>query len=450
MNIFFTRFSIKRKFKFFALFLACIIIILSYSIYKAYNYPIINMNSNNKHKNFGGYTLFTHTVDDIGLELNKSNKIYLMNIEGEIVHTWHVLGSVQLAKLKPDGNLLYTTRDRSYKIRAGLREIDPFGNIIWYYKCWADHDFYILPNGNILLHYIEDKEVPAISKGKVRCPRIVEIDSGKKIIWEWRGEDHLNELSEFTGIQFPLNLQKQLLIDGVFDWAHSNTCQVIEENATALKDPRFRPGNILFSYCTLSIIGVINRDSGKIVWAWGPGKLDGQHNPRMMENGNIILFDNGIRRGYSRIIELNPLSEEIVWEYSDRYSKNPKFYSRYISGVQLLPNGNFFICQGEYQPSDILNRFYKKVSKKLLNREIRLSRLFEINRSKEIVWEVIINSCGINTYEVYQATRYTNSYIKSLFKRIKKEELLENENLKRLKSLPYVWYPLSDQNDGDK
>jgi len=42
--------------------------------------------------------------------------------------------------------------------------------------------------------------------------------------------------------------------------------------------------------------------------------LDGQHQPTMLPNGHIMVYDNGTRRGYSRVIELDPLSAEIVWE----------------------------------------------------------------------------------------------------------------------------------------
>ena len=69
------------------------------------------------------------------------------DMDGEIVHTWQVLGAVQLAKLRPNGNLAYSTADLSFVERAGIREIDLFGNVLCYYKCWADHDFYLTDDG---------------------------------------------------------------------------------------------------------------------------------------------------------------------------------------------------------------------------------------------------------------------------------------------------------------
>jgi len=139
------------------LFIILILILLltsSLKIYEAKFYPFIVLYSKSEQKSFQGYILFAPTEDDIGMELDKPNKIYLIDMEGKIAHTWQVLGAVQLAKLKPDGNLIYSTRDRSFKERAGIREIDPYGNVIWYFKCWIDHDFYIQKNDNIMIHYI--------------------------------------------------------------------------------------------------------------------------------------------------------------------------------------------------------------------------------------------------------------------------------------------------------
>ena len=405
-------------------------------LYKAATYPMFDVRVSDRGRSYGGYALFSFTVDDIGLELTTPSPVYLINTDGELVHRWHMMGSVQLAKLKPDGNLLYKTRDRSFKERAGLREVDPFGNVIWFYKCWADHDFDLLPGGNILVHYIDDKQVPAIGSGEVRCPVIVEVTDEKDVVWEWRGEDHLAELTALLGFKFPLEGDLVRRWQGVLDWAHSNTCQVIRDNPAGEEDARFRAGNILFSYPNLNTIGVIDRASGEIVWAWGPGVLDGQHNPVMMKNGNLLVFDNGTERGYSRVIELNPLRERIVWEYSDRDSPAPRFYSAYTSGSQPLPNGNVFICQSSCRPPGAVARFYDIVRRRILGKKTVWSRLFEVTRSKEIVWEVVVTRSGDDTiHNVYQATRYSEAYLRPLLEAVEKAREADGRSLR---SLPYM------------
>jgi hypothetical protein len=406
-------------------------IIAGYFVLRVVRYPLIQITAESQSQSSRGYSLFAPTVDDLGYELQEPAEIYLLDMNGNVVHTWYVLGSVQLARLKPDGNLLYSTRDRSFRQRAGVREVDPFGNVLWFYKCWVDHDFCLLENGNLLIHYIEDKEAPEIGPGKIRCPGIIEVTPDRDVVWEWRAEEHLEELTGLVGIEFPLDKEGKRL----FDWAHSNTCQVIGENRTSQKDPRFRPGNILFSYCNLNTIGVIDKATGQIVWAWGPGVLDGQHNPQMLENGNLLVFDNGTDRGYSRIIELDPVSESIVWEYSDKDSAAHKFYSAYLSGAQPLPNGNVFVCQGSFSRQGLTSRFYRFFFKSLLGRQTISSRLFEVNRDGQVVWDCTLTANGKSMHGVYQAARYSSSYLRPLLESL---ERLERDETRKLKSVPYL------------
>ena len=87
-----------------------------------------------------------------------------------------------------------------------------------------------------------------------------------------------------------------------------------------------------------------------------------------LDNGNILIFDNGERRQndvrvFSRVIEINPANNEIVWEYSDHPYYN--FYSPRISGARRLPNGNTLITEGMF------------------------GRMFQVTPSKEVVWEYI-------------------------------------------------------------
>ena len=67
----------------------------------------------------------------------------------------------------------------------------------------------------------------------------------------------------------------------------------------------------------------INRQSGTIDWKLGAPPLSGQHAPTPLPNGNILLFDNGPFRAdtgaqpFSRALEINPNTRELVWKYQD-------------------------------------------------------------------------------------------------------------------------------------
>jgi len=127
-------------------------------------------------------------------------------------------------------------------------------------------------------------------------------------------------------------------------------------------------GNILISYAFMDLIEIIDKATGDITWRWGGyGKLGFQHDPTLLGNGNILVFDNGRHRpgtpDYSRVIEINPKNDEIEWEY--KADPPMAFYASYIGGCQRLPNGNTLICDG---PS---------------------GRFFEVTPTCEIIWEYV-------------------------------------------------------------
>lgn len=105
--------------------------------------------------------------------------------------------------------------------------------------------------------------------------------------------------------------------------------------------------------------------------------------------GNILLFDNGgfagypkVTRMYSRILEFDPLTLDLVWSY-----QSPNFFSYYISSAQRLPNGNTLIDEGS------------------------TGRIFEVTPGGEIVWEYI-DGAGIQMLgSVYRAYRVPPEWV---------------------------------------
>ena len=85
-----------------------------------------------------------------------------------------------------------------------------------------------------------------------------------------------------------------------------------------------------------------------------------------MANGHVLLLDNGAhRRGlsYSRVVEVDPENNEIVWEY--RGTPLNSFFTHFTGGAQRLANGNTLITEGAN------------------------GRLFEVTPNGEVVWEYI-------------------------------------------------------------
>jgi len=301
----------------------------------------------------GGYVLYS---------AYSGESFFLMDREGNVVKEWRVGGPVKLAQLLPNGHLVYA------RMRDGVFELDTEGNEIWRFHCRQHHDFERMENGNTLILANEFIFNPRVRIGAIDKNAVYyEVDPQGKVVWEWHSDRHIDELTRLVGLKFPVKDE---------DWTHCNTVESIRENDLGKKDARFKAGNVIFSHRNLDTIGVIEKESGEIVWAWGVGELDKQHMPTMLANGRMLIFDNGPKRGYSRVIEIDPPSGEIVWEY-----RLPDYaFARALSGQELLPNGNLLICAGS--PGIIL----------------------EVTREGEIVWEFhnsVIGQRGDNS--VYRA-----------------------------------------------
>ena len=111
-----------------------------------------------------------------------------------------------------------------------------------------------------------------------------------------------------------------------------------------------------------NLVFILDKGTKEIVWTWGPGEISVQHMPRMLENGNILIFDNGKHvRDYSRVIELDPVKKEVLWEYIADPPQS--FFTAESGGAQRLPNENTLIT------------------------ESNKGRVFEVTKEGEIVWE---------------------------------------------------------------
>jgi len=153
-------------------------------------------------------------------------------------------------------------------------------------------------------------------------------------------------------------LEGTLAVDNNFDVFHLNSVEIIPRDIGVAN-----AGDLLICLRTLNLILIVSLDPYEIVWLWDEGRttLDRPHAPHLLDNGNILIFDNGWKRGYSRLVELDPRQEVIVWQYVANPPKS--FYTRRGGMVQVLPNGNLLVTQSD------------------------AGRVFEITREGEIVWD---------------------------------------------------------------
>ena len=334
-----------------------------------------------------GLTLFTPMMGD--------GTVYLIDLNGKVVHTWRMpYPPGMYGYLTESGTLIYngkipndTFLGKSPFKGGVVVEADWNGRILWEVRePNHHHDGRLLKNGNALLlcaTELPDSVARKIKggrsgtevKGKIWADYLVELTKDGDKVWEWRSWDHLDPS------EYPI----PLIQNTRSEWTHGNS--VVE-----LAD-----GNLLVSFRNISTVIKIDRRSGDIVWKLGAPPLSGQHAPVPLPNGNILIFDNGPTRldqtfPFSRVIEINPATNEIVWKYQDANAQG--FYSDRISNAQRLPSGNTLINEGMF------------------------GRFFEVTPNGEVVWEYV-NSYFVpasrlpqaQTNSVFRAYRYTEEEV---------------------------------------
>ncbi|MBI3014599.1 MAG: aryl-sulfate sulfotransferase [Candidatus Tectomicrobia bacterium] len=368
-------------------------------------------------KCWNGYTV----LQNAGIKWTEGREggTVLIDMNGNVLSEWPNIHFFP-AKILPGGHIMgYMGSDGpGHESSKKLVQMDWNGNVVWQFEmAGQEHDFqregnpvgYYAPGmepkvdrGNTLtLVYRKNIKKPQISPQPLTDTAFLEVTWDGRVVWEWLQSDHFEEM-EFS--EEARNAMSRSPSGG--DWAHINNMNVLGPNTWYdMGDQRFHPDNIIYDARVLNIIAIIDKKTGKLVWKVGPdytatpalrklGQIIGPHQAHMIPRGlpgegNILVFDNGgfagygnpnpgsptgmynALRDYSRVIEFDPVTMEIVWEYSMRAAghlpriEGHKFYSPYMSGAQRLPNGNTLIT------------------------EAASGRVFEVTPEREIVWEFV-------------------------------------------------------------
>jgi len=290
----------------------------------------VGLRSCNAERACPGFTLFAPHFE-------QNRPVYLIDLQGEVVHTWHMPYPPGLSGYLTDrGTLFYNGRTSEsgflsrFPFKGGVvLEADWNAKVLWEVR-HPDHHHHgiLLRNGNVLLHCLgqvpgdiarrvtggaADHSLPSAlyapqpeaDAGAMYADYLAELTPAGQTVWQWRSWEHLDPVADgFAEIQAIRTL-----------WAMGNSVFELPD------------GDILVSYRPISTVICIDRKTGKIAWKLGPPTLAGQHAPTPLENGNILIFDNGVHRlddplPFSRAIEIDPATNEIVWTYQDRPVSN--------------------------------------------------------------------------------------------------------------------------------
>jgi hypothetical protein len=196
----------------------------------------------------------------------------------------------------------------------------------------------------------------------VSFDKIIEFDIDGNIIWEWDGFEHLNELFKFLDKKYldylPSDINHlnddhspyQVIFypqtnETYYNYFHLNYVHEINNINENVKILFLKEGNLLVSLAALDVIVIIDKETGKILWHFGPNELDGQHSPIVLKNGTVCVFDNGfVKKNFdykSRVLFINPLSNKIYNEIS--YVDNHFLNSEKHGYVDVFDDNLFLI-----------------------------------------------------------------------------------------------------------
>lgn len=262
------------------------------------------------------------------------------------------------------------------------------------------HDGIKLKNGNYLISSYRFESSSnlrsANDNGKLQYGTILELSKDNKLLWSWNEKDYTSnkeylKLKSEGETTFPGNH-----LNG-FDY-DSNTGDLIVS---------FRDNNRLVK---------TNKKTNRLLYNIYPTQSNdlyftGQHSPMFsLKNSNSFYFyNNNLNRTKKKeqdreeqvqnatIIEMKEMLKDSipvkVWEYEIACDSFPNGTTGKEGFVQPLQNGNLIVCQGGG------------------------NRIFELTKSKEIIWECFTYNFSKNSNKWEPFTNYRCRYYSSLYPR---------------------------------
>jgi hypothetical protein len=290
----------------------------------------------------------------------------LMDMDGNVLHEWRYdFLDVWPKEIELSGNdgaeywrwaHLFENGDVLAIFEGiGLIKVDRDSRLLWKHLGGQHHDLEVADDGSIYTLTRRAHMVPHMNE---RMPILEDfitiLDSDGNVVREF------SVLEAFHNSPFSAAPEARD-VPGRGDVFHTNAIELLDGS---LEDrlAGFRRGNLLLSMRQTSTIAVIDIDTEQVVWV-AAGLWCEQHDPKVLDNGNIMVFDNKGADGRSRVVEFDPVTRELEWVYGG--SSSVSLFTKMCGANHRLPNGNTLITESDY------------------------GRAFEVNSDGEIVWEYI-------------------------------------------------------------
>jgi hypothetical protein len=292
-----------------------------------------------------GVTVYRHDLAFEGLNLVVSGHTpgaTLTDMEGRVLHEWRLdfravwpertppVHFWRRAHLFPNGDVLGIFDG------VGVVKVDKDSRLLWAYPGGSHHDLFVADDGRI---YALNRKTHVVPRIDLRHP--VEEDFIAVLDPDGKELRSVSLLEAFERSSYAPVLHRLKPWGDIF---HTNTIEVLD-GRFAGRHPAFAAGNVLISVREIDTIAIVDLESARVVWAL-TGQWKRQHQPTLLDDGNLLLFDNQGEAGHSKVIEFDPLTQRILWQYGGEPAA--PLDSPHLGSCQRLPNGNTLITESRY------------------------------------------------------------------------------------------------------
>jgi len=270
----------------------------------------------------------------------------LVDMEGKTVHEWAFdFGDVpkppgyvpppsdfggryfRRVHLLADGGLLALFE------RTGLIRLDRDSNLLWSLTGQYHHDLDVAADGTIHVLTHEVRVIPRIHETRDTFEDfITRVSPDGEVLGRF------SLLEAFERSDYAPLLARLPEREDVF---HTNTLTLLDGSLEHVS-PLFGAGKALISVWGLDTVAVVDLEREVVVWAL-TGFWHRQHEPVLLESGNLLVFDNLGAGDWSKVIEVEPFTQRVAWTYEGSAAND--FSSALLGCVQRLPNGNTLVTE---------------------------------------------------------------------------------------------------------
>ena len=303
---------------------------------------------------------------------NGSYGLFLVGADGLILHEWRIPPVVSAEFVKPsdrmmpgdfkviDGALLFPNGDVAITVDYyGVARLDRCSHKIWSLPGEYHHSISIGPDGDLWVPFREFRTATKREESWISAPYFYES------VAQISPDGVLKETFPLVDAAIAGRFEGLIAVGSPgdartlsSDITHLNDADIVTAEFAAT-NPQLNEGDIIVSLRTVDAIAVIDRMTKKFKFALS-GLTVRQHDPDILPNGNILLFDNrtvisqhnrltytphGQALGQSRIVEINPRTQETVWSWSG--SDAAPFFSSIQGKIEPLANGNVLVAETE-------------------------------------------------------------------------------------------------------